>query len=285
MKTQDEQRIGNLLEAFVATLRARTNQGMTAVGQGISSFSASLVSLVVCAFLFFNLFLFLNIALGFYLGTLSGSPALGFLMLAGIYLLLLAVYWLVHKRIERRVHNRMARRALHLCDNVNARLDTIPALRVDEAYRERYISGEPNPYYALELRKQEAAYQAYHAARELDKEVKYVRHNYGDMVRNAVQRYIVERYPAARYLSRLLDMFSSPSSGRTRKTDSEYYNTGGGGMHPTKQTRLERWIDNVQPYVPYINMAYNVVRPIATALLISKTQGWLLSLIGLRKKR
>ncbi len=282
--TPDEQRITSLLQALIATLRSRTNQGIASLGLCLSSGSASLLSIVVVGFLALNLFLYLNITLGFLLGSLSdGSPALGFLMLAGVYVLLILVYLLIRSRVERRVRNRVARQVVHVGDNVNAELDTITQLRVDEGYREAYISGEPEPYHALELRQAEAMRKARHSGKEVQREFTYILQNYKAIALNAAESQIKQRYPAYQYVSSLASFLVPRETTKSK---------GAGTIQEEKYQRLRKRINrfdgalrSIRPYMPYINLAYQIVKPVATALLIGKTQGWLLSLLGMGKTR
>lgn len=279
--TQDEQRIGALIKALVAVLRSRLNQGLNASGMGIARGGGSLVSIVIVAFLALHLFLFLNIALGFYLGQVSGgSPAYGFLMLGGIYLILLLAYLVVRGAVERRVRNGVARRVTHLTDNVNTRLDTLEALRVDEALREAYISGEPQPYHSLELRRHEAGIKAQKATREVQVEFAYIRTNYVSMMSKMAQSRLAESYPLLRFVTPAIELLTpspkpSPSRGSTSPMASA-----------TEHTRLGKAIETIKPYMPYLKMAYSVIRPVATAFVVGRTQSWLLRLIsGVGRKR
>jgi hypothetical protein len=69
---------------------------------------ASLFSSLVIAFLSLVLLLFLSITLGFYLGNILNSNALGFLIVSGIYfLLLLPVIFFSRNIIEKMIINRL----------------------------------------------------------------------------------------------------------------------------------------------------------------------------------
>jgi vacuolar-type H+-ATPase subunit I/STV1 len=69
---------------------------------------ASLFSSLVIAFLSGLLLLFLSITLGFYLGEVLKSTALGFLIVSGIYfLILLPVIFFGRNTIEKAIINRL----------------------------------------------------------------------------------------------------------------------------------------------------------------------------------
>lgn len=277
----DEQHINNLLKASVASFRSYINRGLGALGIGVSAGSASLLSLVIILFLGFNLFLYLNIALGFFLGEMSGgSLTQGFLWLSALYALLIASYLLIRRRIETRVRNRIARQVIHLEDNINAQLDTVEPLQVDEGYREAYISGEPEPYRALELRRTEAAHQAKHAGKEVKREVEYIRTHYGSIVMNAAESHIEQRYPAYRFLMPLVGLFRQPATKRPNT-----FGQAAAAHQASQPGRLTEMIDRARPFLPYLNLAYTILKPVVTTLIIGKTQGWLLGLLGLGRKR
>lgn len=70
--------------------------------------AAALFSSFVIAMLSFLLLFFLSIALGFYLGTLFNSVGTGFLVVAGLYLVLLMPFIFFRKSwIEKQIVNRL----------------------------------------------------------------------------------------------------------------------------------------------------------------------------------
>lgn len=284
--TQDQQRLQVLYQTLVATLRARLNQLFGVSGQRLATGSGSLVSLIVLLFLGFNLFLFLNIALGFWLGSVMGgsSPALGFLYLSGIYVVLILLYLLIRRSVERSVRDRVARGVNHVTDNLNNDLDSLPALRVDPAYREAYISGEPHPYHALELRSQEARSTAERASKELYSQVDYLSTNYTRVLGSVAASTLEHRYPMAKLLTPLLGLLPGGRSSRGVRSGLP---TSGGRATTSRLSSgpIGKAMDRLGPWMPYLKLAYQVVRPVATAFVLGRTQSWLLRLLGIGRRR
>lgn len=265
----DHNPLKSLASALVAVGRSRLNQGINVTGHLFALRSSQLVTLAVVAFLGFNLFLFLNIALGFYLGdAMHSSPALGFLILAGIYVLLIGTYLLIRKRIEERVRNRVARRVAHLNDVLNQDLNRMEALRVDESYREAYLSSEPQPYRALELRRDEAAKQARRATETLKQDVDYLKRNYAGIATDFASSQLEQRYPIFRLLPILFGSKQTrrPSSKPTHQLDKVIDTT-------TPWGKIQ---DKMNPIIPYLHMIYKVASPIVSTFVLTRAQSWLL---------
>lgn len=280
MMTADEQKLYNLLFALVGSLRARLNQGLNTIGIRVASESASLVSLAVLLILGCHLFLFLNIALGFWLGSLGGgAPALGFLYLASIYLLLILVYVVVLRaRIETSVRQGVARQVHHVTDNINAHLDGVEPLVVTTPYRETYISSEPNPFQALEARRAESEHKATLAQAEVQLQVQYIRLNYADIARRKIEAHIAHAYPNTRWALPLIGLIMSRSKPNSKQASHV-------SKLSTSSSRLQGILQTVQPYLPYAEMAFNALRPILATLLLSKAQRWMLRFFVNKRKR
>lgn len=274
----DQQRINNLMGALSGVLTARINQIANALGLRFASGSASLVSLAVMAFLAFHLLLLLNIGLAFWLSDIAGStPATGFFILAGVYLLLLVVYWLLRQHPEQRVRDRVARYVSHQTDNLNTTLSEILPMEPSEHLRQAYISGEPQPYHALELRYAEARRVARKAMLETKEEFAFVRANYLSIIGEAAHTQLSHRYKAYRYVAPVVESLaksSLPKSQHMRHTE-------GTPQGETTSGRIGRAMGRVAPYLPYMSIAFNTLKPVLTAFAVGQLQGWLLS--GLNK--
>lgn len=71
----------------------------------ISTIVASMITDLLVIILGFFVLFFLSVALGLYIGELVGSSALGFLILGGIYGLLILIIVLAKKNIENKLMN------------------------------------------------------------------------------------------------------------------------------------------------------------------------------------
>lgn len=281
----DQQRINNLIGAFSGVIKARVNQVANALGLRLASESASLVSMAVMAFLAFHLLIMLNIGLAFWLSDIAGgSPALGFFILAGIYLLLLVGYWILRRHTEQRVRDRVARYVSHQTDNLNTALSEIFPIEPSEHLRQAYISGEPQPYHALELRHAEARRVARRAMLETKEEFAFVRANYLSIIGEAAHSQLSHRYKAYRYVAPVVESLARSSSFK-----SQHMHYTEGTVQREASGRIGRAMGRVAPYLPYMSIAFNALKPVLTAFAVGQLQGWLLGglnkVIGRRSKR
>jgi uncharacterized membrane protein YdjX (TVP38/TMEM64 family) len=74
----------------------------------ISKLIGASTSLILIIFFAFLGFFFLSFAIGYYLGQVTGSLALGFGIITGVYLILLIIIGLSKKKIEAIISNRVA---------------------------------------------------------------------------------------------------------------------------------------------------------------------------------
>jgi uncharacterized membrane protein YdjX (TVP38/TMEM64 family) len=74
----------------------------------ISKLIGSSSSLILIVFFAFFGFFFLSFTMGYYLGQVTGSLALGFGIITGVYLILLIIIGLSKKKIEAIISNRVA---------------------------------------------------------------------------------------------------------------------------------------------------------------------------------
>lgn len=268
--TELNKHINTIQEAGVATLRSRLNQLLNSLGLTTATGGASLISLLIVAFLGINLFFVLNLACGLLLGEVLGSLGLGFLSLVGVYALLIIIYLLIKARVELSVQTRIARKMHLITDNINNNLNQIEDLRVADRYREAYISSEPFPYQSLRLRRDEANKQATKAGRDIKRGVQYIRLNYIHLFGN----FMKENIPAYRYISPLTSILEHKHS-NSKKHEAQ----------PVAGF-IEKYAQGIKPYMPYIEATFGFLRPIVSTYLMSKTQSWLLNkLLGRSSKK
>lgn len=280
--TQIKENINKVQDAGVAASRLRLNQLLNTLGLKVSEGSASLISWIVVALLLVNVFFALNLAVGFLLGTYFKSTGIGFLVLCGVYVFFLIVYLIIRAIVEQSVRVKVARRMTHMNDNINMALNRVEALRVSPLYQEAYISGEPLPYNALKLRRDEAKKQARMATEDLKQGVGYIRENYRSVFGSLLETTV----PIYRYIAPLASMMDRGSSSNRSVPQ------GASASKATKQpwllSLLERKVTGVKPYLPYLSSAYGFLLPVASSLLMGKAQGWAVKLLlGLfmRKKK
>lgn len=269
----EQEHLDTLRKASVGLLRAKINQILNALGLSISDSSASLTSILVLSILAINVLFALNIALGLLLGEWLGSLGLGFLALSSIYLLLVLIYLCIQKKVEQRVQVRIARRVHYTVDNLNIKLNQVEGLRPVAPYREAFISGEPQPYLALALRRDEAKRQAKMAKGDLQEGVEYVRQNYGKLFGYVAQRQI----PGVAYVAPFISMLSGSNRKKQEPTIPE--------NKPKVISYIENKVTSLRPYIPYMVTAYNFLSPVVSSFVIGKTQGWLLGKLLGKKKR
>lgn len=273
----DQQHINSLMGALSGVIKARINQMANAIGIRLALGSASLASIAIIAFLLFHLSLLLNVGLAFWLSDFTGrTPALGFFILAGVYLLLLIGYWILRRHTEQRVRDRVARYMTHQTDNLNTTLSTILPIEPSEHLRQAYISGEPQPYHALELRHAEAKRVARKAMLESKEEFAFVRANYLSILGEAAHNQLAHRYKAYRYVAPMIEK----GLGKSYSTKSQHTQAEG-APKATNTGRIGRGIERMAPYLPYVGLAFNTLKPVLTAFAVGQVQGWLLG--GLNK--
>ena len=89
--------VNNLLEKISEYLRVRGEKLKLDLITQFSKILAQLIALICFGIIFIFLFIFLSLALSAYLNVLLESPHLGYLILAGIYLLLLGGLFILLK--------------------------------------------------------------------------------------------------------------------------------------------------------------------------------------------
>lgn len=278
--TQVDKQLEQLQTAGVASLRTRLNQLFNALGLKVSTGSAQLLSLGVIALILVQIFFVVNLGVGMLLGELFDSYGLGFLALGASYLLLLAAYLGLRPRLERRWQARMARQVHRLSDNINQELNSVESLRVSPEYQEAYISSEPNPYQSLRLRRDEARRQAQRAERDLRQGVQYIRANYISIFGSMASQTI----PAYRYLAPVAALLDKERQRRAERGSQ----AEDSAVAPPWVRYVERHAKSLLPLLPYLSVAYKVLRPVVSAFVVTRTQNWLLGRLlsfGRKKRR
>ncbi len=96
----------DIKEQITGYVQLQAQVGKLVAYEKISKVSAALASTMVLMFLLFFALLFIFLSAAFYLGELLSSNALGFGLVALMYVLLIAVFMMVRKKhFEKRVTN------------------------------------------------------------------------------------------------------------------------------------------------------------------------------------
>jgi hypothetical protein len=83
-------------------LEVRLNQIRLHTAENLSRMLTSTANIVIIGYLLFFILLFLSIAAGYFFADLFNSNQLGFLSIAGFYILILVLFLLFRKRIVER---------------------------------------------------------------------------------------------------------------------------------------------------------------------------------------
>lgn len=276
MTTSEQQRLDDLRDASVSFFRNKLTQLLSALGIAAAGSVRGVINVVVLLLLGCNLFLFLNIALGFYLGGLLGdSPAMGFLMLAGLYAVLIIVFLLVRGALFRAVNRAVARQVIRATDRVNHTLDLDPRLRIPLKYVPDYVATEPNPYEALVRRSAASSRQVSIATQEIGRGVAYIKGNYRNLAFGAVEDRMETSVPGYKFISPYIKRLREPE----RSTKQSPINPFGSGVLGGKGKGK---LSSVKPYVQF---ALSVARPVLTSYLIGQGRGVLSRMLGMKPKR
>lgn len=285
--TTERQALNKLAQASVSLFRSKLNQGLSFAGLQGAKTTGRIVQYLILAFLLWHLFLFLNIALGLYIAEIyQASLAVGLLIVAAGYAVLILIYLLLRGVIQAYVQNRVARRAIDAIDAINQQIDTEPWLVVSPAYREECIVTGEKPYDDLSCRSLEAQRKSEFARHDVEVGVRYVQENYADIAISLIGERLEQVVPAYRYVAPLVRQFSSKE--RAKLNANVQTARLRSGVSPAKNSNfLTRSLDYVRPYMPYLGVAYNIARPVVSAFLMTQTRGILWKALGflLRKKR
>jgi len=91
--------INDLRKDILEYIEVRFDQIRLHTAESLSRIFSDVAKMAVIGYLFSLMLLFLSFAAGFYLGSLLNSNELGFICVAGFYLLLIILFLLLRKRI------------------------------------------------------------------------------------------------------------------------------------------------------------------------------------------
>lgn len=229
--------------------------------------AASLGFWLLIAFLSFFLFLALNIALGFALSTLvGGSAAWGFLYLALGYAGLILLAAALRRAIEARLRAAVAQEVLLRMQRINEQLDqALPELRYESSLER---SGKEAPYTALQRSRGRGYIERSRELEAVLREVRYLQANYKSIVAQAAQR------EALSYAAQL------PLIGKTMR----FF-----GYKERPQRPIRPKVSPKQPsssgYTPYLEMAWDILRPMLMSIAMSQLQQGLTQLLFGRRSK
>lgn len=280
--TRPSESLFRFQEALVALLRTRLNVSMGAVGLLASVTLGKLVWGAIIFVLFLNVFLFGNIALGLYLGSVFGETFYGFGILTLGYLALIIVFVLVRGLLQSRVQNAVARVAVQSLDKVNAKLDDVSSLRVIPEYREVVLRSAVRPVEALERRVLESSRRAAQAQAEVLRQVDYLRLNYKRVAADMAEQRLTEKVPAYRFVAGFINRTLDRQDERKRLASSKPKPSF---LGLSSNRFIDKILEKSSAILPYTPLIMRIVSPVLTAALVSKSQGWLAKLLGLKKKK
>lgn len=243
-------------------------------GRLASNVLARLCSVVILGILGVNFFLFLNIALGLWLGSLwGGSPALGFLLLAGMYLLLMLAYLCVRAWVEGRVRDAVAHQSNHLAERSAQHLEGILGGEELELKSTNFL--QRTVTYDDLCKREEMELRTltkYMDAVRFD--ALYLKNHYKDVAVDIVEQQVTTKYPILSYLKPVLGLMrpnrsvgSSTSFSQRRKDPKAY-------------ARRSSALDS---YMPVLKLVVGIVRPVLWSFVVSRGQNMLASMLGLNK--
>lgn len=270
-----------LQDALVAVLRTRINLGVGSLGLSASLTLSKLAWWLTVFVLFLNVFLFGNIALGFYLGHLYQSTFLGFGLLTLFYLGLLFIAVLIRRLIQARIQAKVARTTLQTLDKMNVRLDGISALRIVPEYREVVLRSAAKPIEGLERRVMESSRRAAQAQAQLMRQIDYLRLNYKRVVADVAEQRLTEKVPAYRFVAGLIN--------RTLDKQDERKKSATSGMkrnilRNSTNSFVSSLLEKSSVILPYVPLVFRVVRPVLVSVAVSKSRNFFGKLFGLKKK-
>lgn len=271
--------LSRLGQALIALLRSKLN--VTAGGLGLlaSITIGKLVWGIIILFLLLNILFLGNIALGLYFGYLLGNMFYGFGALTLGYIVLALFFFLIRGAIQHRVQNRVARSASTSIDKMNASIDSVPALRVAPIYRDPALSSASQPLEGLERRVLESNRRAAQAQAELLKEIDYLKLNYKFIAADMADKNLSGKIPAYGFISGLIH--------RSLTRQQRVKNAGIRPASPTvlsSSSLLTSLFEKASAVLPYSGLIFKVIRPVLTAVALSKTRTFLARLLGLNRR-
>lgn len=270
MRLQDKKQLDLLIDSAVGFGRHKLNSAIYTLASIVARSSASITTTLVLAFFGFNAFLFFNVASAFGLASLffDNNMALGFLAIASIYILGVLIYLLLLRRkVEGKIKNEIAYRAISSVQNLNEELDKNPRLKMEnsQVLSQQWVS---RPVYTnmVEL-KQDADFKAYNALNNVKYAGAYFVGNYKEVAKQTAFAQVEAKAPGRRFITPILKMMGyqpepKPSPSLVGKDKQEKTN-----------------------YMPYVRFALDIARPVLIAFTVGKLRGGLGYLLGLTAKK
>ncbi len=103
--------------------KAKLEKWYYRTGDTLADRMARAIYVIIASILIIGIYLALNVALALYLGKWVDSYALGFIMLAGIYLLLFVIWLLAKRPVINRLKNNSAASVLKVGEQLHASLN------------------------------------------------------------------------------------------------------------------------------------------------------------------
>lgn len=275
MRAQDKQQLDRLTDSVVSFSRNKLNALLFGAASSVARTSGSLTTLLILVVLGCNVLLFLSIALAFWLSSLlGGSLAWGFLIVAGIYLLLMLLYLLLRSRTEACVRNRVAAQALRASGELNEGLDRVAKLRLKGhvvPYAQQW-AGRP-AYTAMVEMQQEAHFKADYALKQANKSGSYFVYNYKEVAKQAAFAEVEARVPGRKFVTPLLKLLGYRPTPRQPRAEISAPRQSGSRVR------------GLEDYMPYIKFAVEIIRPVLVTFAISRLRGGIGYLLGLTARR
>lgn len=274
MNNQTHSLLKGMLANVVRMLRSAGLLSGYMAGRLASDLVARLCSIVILAVLGVNLFLFLNIALGFWLGSLwGGSPAQGFFLLSGIYLLLILSYLCLRSLFEGKVRDAVANKSADIAERSVQKLEVVGE---DEVLVPSVPTFLRRPVTYAELSRRVEVEQK-NLAEHVDTvrfDALYLKDNYKGVATEMVTEKVTAKYPK---LSYLMPVWGLIRGKKRASLQSE---------QPSGRVASEAYVRRVStlaPYMPIVKLLAGIARPVLWSFLVARGQNILASLLGMKK--
>lgn len=275
--TMKSQVYGLLNEIFINVARMFRSAGLLSgyvAGRVASELIARFCSILILAILGVNLFLFLNVALGFWLGSLcGGSPALGFFLLSGIYSLLILSFLGLRSFFEERLRDVVADKSAEIVERAAQNLNQAIEGEELEPSVSDFIR-RPVTYAELDQRIQVEQKKLSECVDSVRFDALYLKDNYKDLTIGVVKDEVATKYPVLGRFMPIWDLIAIGSlSGLQSKQAKE-------------QKASKFYIDHgstYSSYMPIVRILLAIVRPVLWRFFVSRIQRLLASSLGLKK--
>lgn len=275
--TMKSQVYGLLNEIFINVARMFRSAGLLSgyvAGRVASELIAKFCSILILAILGVNLFLFLNVALGFWLGSLcGGSPALGFFLLSGIYSLLILSFLGLRSLFEERLRDVVADKSAEIVERAAQNLNQAIEGEELEPSVSDFIR-RPVTYAELDQRIQVEQKKLSECVDSVRFDALYLKDNYKDLTIGVVKDEVATKYPV---LGRFMPIWNLIGIGSL---------SGLQGNQAKEQKASKSYINQgatYSSYMPIARILIAIVRPVLWRFFVSRIQRLLASSLGLKK--